>query len=65
MSVTTTTNKAAVVDKDYHWFDIKTNPPPNGPRMLLINRRYGVAVISNFAKDNHWTHWCPLPTFED
>ena len=65
MNVTTTTNKAAVIDKDYHWLSVRANPPPGGSRMLLINRRYGVAVISNYTKDNYWTHWCPLPTFED
>jgi len=65
MTIQPTANKAAMVDKDNHWLPIKNNPPPSGPRMLLINRRYGVAVIGHYRPDQFWTHWCPLPTFND
>lgn len=66
MTIKPTSDKAAMVDKDYHWIDVGETPPPVGPRMLLINRRQGVALISNYrAKDSYWTHWCPLPTFAE
>lgn len=45
MAITTTVSKAAVVDKDYHWLDAKETPPPRGPKMLMIDRRLGVAVL--------------------
>jgi hypothetical protein len=65
MTVKPTRDNAAMVDKDYHWLDAKTNPPPRGPKMLMIDRKLGVAVMGAWRDSDGWTHWCPLPTFED
>jgi hypothetical protein len=64
MTITPTASKAAIVDKDYHWIDIKVTPPPRGPKMLLIHKSLGVAVLGAWRESDTWTHWCPLPTFE-
>ena len=64
MTIAPTASKAAMVDKDYHWIDAKVTPPPRGPKMLLIDRRLGVAVLGAWRDSDYWTHWCPLPTFE-
>ena len=64
MAITTTSNKSAMVDKDYHWLDAKENPPPNGPKMLMIDKKLGVAVLGTWRDNDRWTHWCPLPTFK-
>jgi hypothetical protein len=53
-----------MVDKDYHWIDAKVTPPPRGPKMLLIDKRLGVAILGAWRDSDGWTHWCPLPTFE-
>ena len=64
MSIKPTTDRAAMVDTKYHYLDAKEYPPPTGPRILCIDRRAGVAVISNWMPDAGFTHWAPLPTFE-
>lgn len=64
MAIAPTSNKAAIVDKDYHWIDAKETPPPGGMKMLMIDRRLGVAVLGSWRDSDGWTHWCPLPTFK-
>ena len=64
MAIAPTSNKAAIVDKDYHWIDAKETPPPSGMKMLMIDRRLGVAVLGSWRDSDGWTHWCPLPTFK-
>jgi hypothetical protein len=61
----TTHNKFALVDVDHHWIEIEGNPPPAGTKLLLINRKLGVATIGNFTKGCGWTHYAGLPTFKD
>jgi len=63
MAITTTNDKAALVDKDYHWIDAKVTRPPVGPKMLMIDKTLGVAVLGAWRENDGWTHWCPLPTF--
>jgi hypothetical protein len=63
--MTSDSTKAAVVDKSYHWRPI-TKDTPRGQKLQLINRRYGIAQYGELHTGNTWfTHWCPLPTFED
>ncbi len=65
MSTKTTSDRMALVDVNHHWKPIdKNNPPPLGVKLLLIERRFGVAVISNYQPDSTWTHYAGLPTFE-
>ena len=63
-TIAPTANKAAIVDKEYHWIDAKENPPPKGPKMLMIDKRLGVAVLGAWRDLDGWSHWCPLPTFK-
>jgi hypothetical protein len=64
MTARLSTDRAAVVDGDYHWREIATDPPRRGAKVQLINRRLGVAVYGAWTpKDTQWTHWAPLPTF--
>jgi hypothetical protein len=59
-----THDRFAVVDVNNHWRDAKEFPPPNGPKMLLIDKRLGVAVLGSWRAAGGWTHWAPLPTFK-
>jgi hypothetical protein len=64
-TVTQTTDRAAVVDKGYHWrlIDERT---PRGTKLQLVRRDAGVALYGVLGSDNDFfTHWAPLPTFED
>lgn len=65
VSTKTTSDRMALVDIKHHWKPIdKANPPPSGVKLLLIERKLGVAVISNYRADSTWTHYAGLPTFE-
>lgn len=59
-----THDQFAVVDTNNKWIDAKKNHPPRGAKMLLIDRKLGVAVLGSWRDGDGWTHWCPLPTFE-
>ncbi len=64
MTIKTTSDGAAAVNTDHTWIDIKQTPPPAGVKLLLINRRWGVAHLSIYRRDDDWTHWQALPRFE-
>lgn len=64
MSTRTTADRLALVDVRHHWMPIdKKNPPPSGVKLLLIERKLGVAVIGNYRANSTWTHYAGLPTF--
>lgn len=57
--------RTASVDRGYHWQPI-TPSTPRGVKMQLINRSAGVATYGKLETDaGFWTHYAPLPTFED
>jgi hypothetical protein len=56
---------AAAVDIGNHWRDAKEYPPPLSAKMLLIDKRLGIAVLGAWRDSDGWTHWCPLPTFKE
>lgn len=56
---------AALVDDTYYWRCIDQNTP-RGAKLQLINRAAGVATYGSLATDpGFWTHWAPLPRFEE
>ena len=59
-----TSDQFAVVDVNNKWLDAKKYSPPRGAKMLMIDRKLGVAVLGVWRGADRWTHWCPLPTFE-
>jgi len=59
-----TTDKSTAVNPDVHWLDVKEFPPPACSKLLVINRAYGVAHLSQYRHEDGWTHWAPLPTFK-
>jgi hypothetical protein len=59
-----THDRAAAVDTGTHWLDAKALPPPQGPKMLMIDKALGVAVLGSWRANDGWTHWAPLPTFK-
>lgn len=64
VSTKTTNDRLALVDTQHHWKPIdKANPPPSGVKLLLIERKLGIAVIGNYRADSTWTHYAGLPTF--
>ena len=55
-------SKQAAVDREYYWLPIATCP--QGVKVQLVNRMYGVAVYGQYrSKEKFWTHWAPLPVF--
>ena len=64
-SIKLTTDRAAVVDTSNHWIDATKHPPPRGAKLLCINRSQGVAILSPWVPVFGFTHWAPLPTFDD
>ena len=65
MTTKTTTDRLALVDAFHHWTPIDAkNPPPSGVKLLLIDKRLGVAVVGNYAKGTTWTHYAGLPSFK-
>ena len=65
MTTKTTNDQLALVDINNHWIRIDpANPPPTGPKLLLIDKRLGVAVIGAYSKHGSWTHYAGLPTFK-
>lgn len=55
----------ALVRKDWHYQPI-TPETPRGKVMLLINKEAKRAQVGVLLPgDTHWTHFAPLPTFED
>lgn len=65
MTIKTTSDGAAAVDTDVRWIPITEKAPPSGVKLLLINRKYGVAHLSIYRKQDGWSHWCALPKFYD
>ena len=55
---------AALVAPKLKYIPIDTSSPPHG-KCVLINRYQGVAVIGEYRREFGWTHYFPLPTFED
>ena len=64
MTIRTTTDRAAVVDTEFHWLDAKEHTPPLSKKILCINKWQGVAIISHWVSAFGFTHWAPLPTFK-
>lgn len=59
------TDKTAAVATDTFWQLIDSDTP-TGVKMLLINKHFGVAIVSTYCGDRlQWTHWHPLPKFEE
>ena len=59
-----TSDQFAVVDVNHKWLDAKKYSPPRSAKMLMIDKRLGVAVLGVWRDSDRWTHWCPLPTFD-
>lgn len=65
MTIKRTTDGAAAVNTELFWIPVEKVPPPHGSKLLLINRKYGVAVLGPFTKSAGWTHWQALPKFSE
>jgi len=59
-----TSDQFAVVDVNNKWLDASKYSPPRSAKMLMIDRKLGVAVLGVWRDADRWTHWCPLPTFD-
>jgi hypothetical protein len=64
MTIRPTSDRAAVVDTEFHWLDAKQYQPPLSKKILCINKQQGVAIISHWVSAFGFTHWAPLPTFK-
>lgn len=65
MTYTIDSTGSALVCKQWKYQPI-TADTPRGKLMVLINKeamRAQIGVLS--LKDDYWTHFAPLPTFED
>lgn len=59
-----TSDGKALVDTTTKYIPIDPGNPPRG-KCILINQWQGVAVIGEHRKEFGWTHYHPLPTFDD
>lgn len=64
MTIKQTSDGKAAVDHQHFWIPITEQKPPSGPKLLLIDRNLGVAVIGSYTKGGSWTHWQGLPKFK-
>jgi hypothetical protein len=57
-------DRTAAVSTESFWMPIDENTPI-GVKIQLINKRFGVAVMSTYCgpSDTSFTHWHPLPKF--
>lgn len=56
-------DKTAVVSTECFWKTIDKDTPI-GVKMLLANKKFGVATIGEYVGGRHdFTHWYPLPRF--
>ena len=65
MNVKLDSTRSAAVSEGHYWISIDDQPPPAGVKLLLINERNGVAVLSAYQAKHQWTHWAGLPRFSD
>lgn len=56
--------RSAVVAPEVKWIPIDEHTPI-GVRMQLCEKAQGVAYIRTHLKGDGFTHWFPLPTFDD
>jgi hypothetical protein len=60
--ITINNTRTAAVNQSLPWLPINQHTPV-GVKLLLINRRLGVATIGNYQRGNDWTHWQGMPKF--
>ncbi len=65
MNVKLDSTRSAAVSEGHYWISIDDQQPPAGVKLLLINERNGVAVLSAYQAKHQWTHWAGLPRFPD
>lgn len=65
MTIKQTADGKAAVDHDHYWIPVAEQKPPTGPKLLLIDRKLGVAVIGAYRKGDTFTHWQGLPKFKE
>lgn len=64
MTVRLTSDRAALVDTRLKYIPIDPQNPPQG-KVLLINRHRRQPVTGEYSARFDWTHYHPLPTFDD
>lgn len=64
MTTKLTHDRAAAVDTRYAWRPVGPDTP-RGVKLLIINRAAGVATFGQYSPGSWWTHWAPLPSFQD
>lgn len=63
MTIKTTNDGKAAVNTELFWIPIAEVEPPLGTKLLLINRRQGIALMGYYKQDSGFTHWQGLPRF--
>lgn len=64
MTIKHTSDQAAVVDTRTRWIPVGSDTP-RGVKLQLICKPDGVAQYGHYTERSHWTHWHPLPVFEE
>lgn len=65
MTIKTTNDGRAAVNTELFWIPIAEVEPPRGAKLLLINRRQGVATMGEYRVSDNFTHWQALPKFKE
>lgn len=63
--IKTNSDRTAAVNRALPWIPVKDYPPPKGVKLLLINRRFGVATLGVYLPNQNWTHWQGMPYFAE
>lgn len=64
MTFKRTSDGVALVDTALKYIPIDPKNPPQG-KVILINRFYRQPVVGTYNSAHDWTHYYPLPTFDD
>lgn len=62
--ITINRDNTVAVNQTIYWIPIDSNTPI-GVKLLLINRKLGVATTGHYYPGNDWTHWQGMPKFLD
>ena len=55
MNIQLTQDRSAAVNHGLYWISVDGQPPPRGAKVLLINEKFGVAVLGPYTPGQGWT----------
>lgn len=65
MNIKITHDNSAAVNQDLFWLPVDKYPPPQGVKLLLIDRKQGVLTVGPYSERYRFTHWQACPKFKE